>query len=191
MSPRVHAPEIQALRQQLTQLRAESRLLQERLAFLQEHPTIGRGLRGEVLIATLLGGSRSERGSSHDLTVGRRGLRIEVKYSGLNAPVRSRPTRRWVWTKPFGESGRKRYERLILVGLADERFRPYYLDHAGPFVLFDVPFKYVRPLTVDVQSGRYSAIYLTTNPLTVRSRVRQLFDHFQVTPDDLRTRYGL
>ncbi len=182
---------IRRLRQQLDQLRAENRMLLERLAFLQEHPTIGQGLRGEVIIATLLSGSRTERGSSHDMTVGRRGLRIEVKYSGLNAPVRNRPTRRWVWTKPFGESGRKRYERLILVGLTDERFRPYYLDRTGPFILFDVPFKHVPHLTVDVQSGRYSAIYLTTNPLTVRSGVRRLYDQFQVTPDDLRIRYGL
>jgi hypothetical protein len=172
-------------------LLAKVKRLQEENRWLRGHPTLSRGLRGETIITDLLGGTHTQPGSAHDLFVGTNGIRIEVKSSGLNTPVRGSSTRRWVWTKPFGESGNKRYDRLILLGLIDTRFRTHYLDPKAPFVLFDLPFKDVKPLTVVVQSGRYSAIYLTTNPLTARSGTRRLFDEYQITSVDLERRYAL
>jgi hypothetical protein len=149
------------------------------------------GLRGEAIVAKLVRGAMVADNASHDV-VARRGYRIEVKYSSLNAPVRGRDTRRWVWTKVFGESGHKRYDRLLLVGLADQRFSSSYKDRRAAFVLFDVPIARVRELAVPVQGGRYAAIFLTTNPLATRSaRSSRLFDEYQVTGSELRTRYGL
>jgi len=133
----------------------------------------------------------ASRNATHDM-IAERGNRIEVKYSGLNAPVRGRDTLRWVWTKVFGESGRKRYDRLLLVGESDLRFASSYRDSGSAFTLFDVPIARVRELAVPVQAGRYTAIFLATNPLTARSfRSQKLFAEYQITTSDLRARYGL
>ena len=176
---------------EVERLKHENTVLRSRLAFFQQHPTLAMGLRGESIVAKLVRGTMVAGNAPHDV-VTKRGHRIEVKYSGLNAPVRGRDTRRWVWTKVFGESGRKKYDRLLLVGLPDQRFSSSYKDRRAAFVLFDVPIVRVRELAVPVQGGRYTAIFLTTNPLTTRSvRSSKLFGEYQVTVSELRTRYGL
>ena len=127
---------------------------------------------------------------AHDVLARRGRIRLEVKYSGLLVAVRGCETRRWVWTKPFGESGKKTYDRLLLIGDADPRFSPFYKDRPAAYVLFDLPITEVAQ--VSVSTGRYTAIHLTTNPLTVRSvRSKRLFGDYQVTESVLYARYGV
>jgi hypothetical protein len=95
------------------------------------------------------------------------------------------PTYRWAWAKPFGESGNKSYDRLILVGEVDGRYG--YLGKDT--VIFDVPFDRVRPLTI--KCGRHLGIQLATNPLSSRvSSARPLFTHYQTTLEELEQRYA-
>jgi hypothetical protein len=180
-----------ALQREVERLQNENTDLRNRLAFFQQHPTLAMGLRGESIVTKLLRGTTVAGNAPYDV-VAKGGCRIEVKCSGLNTPVRGRDTRRWVWTKLFGESGRKKYDRLLLVGLPDQRFSSRYKDVGAPFVLFDIPNVRIRELAVPVQGGRYTAIFLTTNPLATRSvRSSKLFGKYQVTVSELRTRYGL
>jgi hypothetical protein len=185
-------PSLDILRRQreVHDLREENQILREQVAFLQGHPTLAKGLKGESIVAKLVHGAMMARNAPYDVLARRGGFRLEVKYSGLLEAVRGCRTRRWVWTKLFGESGKKAYHRLILVGLADQRFSRMYKDSRAPFVLFDVPITEVAELSVS--AGKYRAIHLTTNPLTARSvRSSKLFGHYQLTASELRARYGL
>jgi hypothetical protein len=104
--------------------------------------------------------------------------------------MRGKDTRRWAWTKIFGESGTKRFHRLILVGETDDRFRTQYKDSSAPYVLFDVPPSAAARLTNGRRPGRKSVIHLTTNPAVIRStRASELFFKYQVTVGDLKRRY--
>jgi hypothetical protein len=143
------------------------------------------------LIASVIRGAVTAAGCAHDMVCVDAGLRIEIKLSQLNVAIRGRGTQRWAWTKVFGESGNKKYDRLVLVGVADERFRTQYRDPRVPYVFFDIPFPRVGALCVPVQSGRYKAIFLTTNPASIRSfRSKTLFSDYQTTYSEL-VRYGL
>lgn len=177
---------------ELNRMRRENRELRDRLGFLKDHPTLVRGVRGETIVAKMVDGSRNTKNAPHDLTLKSSPLRLEVKYSELNVAIRGRGTKRWVWTKPLGESGRKRFDRLILIGPTDPRFSSYYRDSRAPFVLFDVPFSQVKSLSVPVQRGRYTAIYLTTNPCTVRSTsAHRMWRVFHISASELQRRYSL
>ncbi len=181
---------LRELQREVRDLREENRILRERVAFLQRHPTLAKGLKGESIVAKLVRGTMIAGNRPHDLLAKRGRFRLEVKYSGLLVTVRGRETRRWVWTKPFGESGKKTYDRLLLIGVADPRFSTSYKDRPAAYVLFDVPITEVAELSVS--AGKYRAIHLTTNPLTARSvRSKKLFGDYQVTASVLRARYGL
>ena len=119
-----------------------------------------------------------------------KGLRIEVKFSSVNVAVKGAKTHRWVWSKPFGETGKKTYERLVLVGLKDPRYQELYLDKESPFVIFDVPFDEILPLTVRNKGGRYPAIFLSSNPRTARSAASPLYEKYQLTEEEFERRYS-
>jgi hypothetical protein len=171
-------------------LEAENARLRREVEFLRENPTIAKGLKGESFIAKVISARRSRRGAAHDLESGN-GLLFEVKYSSLLNTTAGRPIRRWVWTKIFGELGRKRYNRLLLIGDADPRFTSFYADPASPYVLFDLPYAVAVKIAGGVKQGRSGNIHLTTNPLTVKSeRARALFRDYQISVCELKHRYA-
>lgn len=111
------------------------------------------------------------------------GRRIEVKSSGLC--VVNAMTRRWTWRRPLGNGGEKRFDRLVLVGLRDERHSPLYKDSRRKYVLFDVPRSAVEGLT------RHEMIQISTNPAAATCCVaKRLFSRFHVSWRELRDRYG-
>jgi hypothetical protein len=117
-------------------------------------------------------------------------VRIEVKLSALR-PVNGGDdsTMRWTWGKPFGQSGAKSYDRLLLVGEADGRYANEYLDPESPYVFFDVPYS-----AVDSLSGRGGTagrlIRLSSNPARVKSLAGDLYRKYQVTAAALMARYS-
>ena len=184
------------LRSEIEYLRTEVALLTERLALLDTHKTLAKGMRGESLVASWVNGVVTTHNASHDIELAGTLIKLEIKYSGLGFARRGiqaagRETQRWAWSKPFGESGNKVYDRLILVGDKDPRHVGSYKDRECPYVLFDVPFDEIMPLTIQTNAGRYRSIQLTTNPKTARSADSLLFRKYQVTLGDLSERYGL
>lgn len=175
----------------LGKLEAENLRLRKEVEFLRRNPTIAKGLTGESLIAKLVSGQPAPKGASHDLASGESGLLFEVKYSSLLNTINGRPYKRWVWTKLFGELGKKSYDRLLLVGDTDPRFAAHYADPTSPYVIFDLPYDAAIEITGGLKMGRSSCIHLTTNPTTVRSqRAVALFCDYQVSASDLHNRYA-
>jgi hypothetical protein len=183
--------ENELLRQQKIALEGEVNILRKKVAFFENHSSISQGIRGETLVALLIDGCISKDGSSYDVSSGKGLIRIEVKYSKLNVAVQLRPTKRWNWAKPFGESGDKEYDRLILIGEKDRRYFDAYLDKETPYIIFDVPYEEVPELAT--KSSRHgfpkAHITLTSNPETARSKASPLFYKYQITGAKLKERY--
>ena len=177
------------MRAKWAQLARENDALRRELSFLRAHPKLALGLQGEKLVLSIVNGVASPRGSDCDVITRDGRVRLEIKYSSL-LPMRGKDTRRWAWTKIFGESGTKRFHRLILVGESDGRFLNHYKDPSAPYVFFDVSPWAAARLTKGRQPGRRSVIHLTTNPASIRSgRAVELFHKHQVTARDLERRY--
>jgi hypothetical protein len=186
---------IAQLENEIVRLRSENDTLMAKVAFFENHPTLSSGIRGETIVASLLDGVLADTNADYDVSIERKGLRLEVKFSRLNSAVRNRknPTRRWAWAKPLGESGNKRFDRLILIGVKDQRFLHLYLGQScSSYIFFDVPYHEIGPLTIQTNAGKYRSIQLTTNPSTSRASAGMpLFNHYQVTLADLENRYGI
>jgi hypothetical protein len=184
------------LKAEVESLRKEVATLTQKLAFAGAHNTLVKGMQGESLIAEWVNGVLTTHNASHDLVLGEGVMKIEIKYSGLNSAIRSqqkpgRETLRWAWAKPFGESGNKIYDQLILIGDKDARYSERYQDQASPYVFFDVPYRDIFPLTIQTNGGRYRSIQLTTNPRKAKSSASALFQQYQVTLKELESRYRL
>lgn len=185
-------PSKQDLLAEIQSLRGANLRLRQEVEFLRMNPSIARGIQGETLVADFIKGVRSKRGAGHDVLTTDGLQLIEVKYSSLLQAIGGRPIRRWVWTKLFGELGRKQYDRLLLVGESDSRFMDLYVDPTSPYVIFDIPYENAIELVGGVKSGRYGQIQLTSNPSTVKSlRAKELFEVYQVPVWELRRRYLL
>lgn len=182
-----------ALRKEIKSLKGGIIHLKNRLAVFENHPTIAEGIKGETLIADLIKGSITAGNSSYDILIENKTLKLEVKLSRLNDAVSSRATKtfRWAWAKPFGESGNKVYDRLILIGEKDQLCKHLYLDPGCPYIFFDVPYDDVAPLTIKTNRGRFRSIQLTSNPHTARSSASPLFKSYQVSLAELKKRYRL
>jgi len=180
---------IDLLREENEGLRSINYRLQEQLKVLEADHRIQAALRAEAFVSRLANGVMTSHNDSYDVRSSR-GLRLEVKFSKLNLNDRRRanPTRRWAWAKPFGESGRKEFDNLILIGVKDDAYRHLYLDPGNDFIFFDVPFNEISPLTI--LTKRYVSIQLTTNPQTAFSSASPLYSQYQVTARDLENRYG-
>ncbi|WP_095058256.1 hypothetical protein [Pseudomonas sp. Irchel s3f7] len=177
-------------------LRAEIHILKGRLTLLDTHQSLAKGMRGETLVANWITGSITIHNAAHDVETAAGLIRLEIKYSGLNVADRNRKlgglgTQRWAWSKPFGESSKKKYDRLILVGDKDPRYIDQYQGIDCPYVLFDVPFNEILPLTIQTNRGHYRSIQLTTNPKKAKSAASALFSKYQVSLDELTKLYGL
>lgn len=179
---------IKKLEAENASLRSERDRLLDNIHRLEAEIFLPESLRAESFVARLVSGLLSVRNASIDILSGS-GRKLEVKFSKLGFADlrRTIKTKRWAWSKPFGESGNKRYDRLILIGLKDERFD--YLDPLSPFVIFDVPYGEIFPLTINTNRGKYRSIHLTTNPNTAKSRASPLFKKYQITERDLEARY--
>lgn len=178
------------LQKRIRKVEAENHRLRAEVEFLRCNPTIAKGLKGESLIAKLISAKHSKRGANHDLESHGNPLLFEVKYSSLLNTISGRPIKRWVWTKLFGEQGKKNYHRLLLVGDADPRFAATYADPTSPYVIFDLPYEAVIELTGGIKPGRSSRIHLTSNPTSVTSsRASTLFQVFQISALELQHRY--
>lgn len=179
-----------ALRAEVKALKEKIEQLEQKVAVFENHPTIADGIRGETLIADLIAGAVVKGNASYDIQTGPKALKLEIKFARLNDAVKklTNKTYRWAWAKPFGESGKKVYDRLILIGGKDSRFYGSYLDTNSPYIFFDVPFAEIAPLTI--KTSRWPAILLTTNPRTAKSTASPLFRLYRVTITELSKRYG-
>ncbi len=140
----------------------------------------------EFYIADLISGRLTTGLSPHDI-VSPNGLFLEVKFSRLGCPHKTSESRRWSWGNPLGEGGAKVFDRLILVGEVDEKFRPRYRDPDSPYVIFDVPFEEVNDI-----KRTLPIIQITTSPDSGWSRTKKrLFSEFAITRAELVERYGV
>jgi len=177
--------ELRALRLRLQELQAENERLRAELSFLKLHPTISQGLRGETLVLQLVEGVSTSYAASYDIRTST-GLKIEVKYSKLNQPMKVAPTMRWNWSKPLGwlDKG-KDYHFLLLIGEKDHRYSEQYLD-CTPYVYFLVPIDEV-PSVMDHGRTIGGSIQITTNLAKLQSKAKRprLLD-FLKSYDDLK-----
>lgn len=169
------------------QLRSENEALRHKLGASSWRID---GKRGEDFVAHLIGGTMTTGSAPYDF-VSHRGVAFEIKSPNLNEAVSGKITNRWSWSHVLGSNRSKRFDRLVLLGPTDTRYRAAYADPESPFVIFDVPFAEVTPLL-----GAGDLIQISTAPLGIRkarmseSR-RLLFTHYEVAPSDLVARYGL
>jgi hypothetical protein len=179
--------EITSLMNENAALRAKAHILQKKVDFFERHQAFQKGVQGESLVAAWADGLATPNNAAYDVTVNSGGTRLEVKFSSLYSPSKISPTLRWAWHTPFGESGSKHYDRLILIGESDERYAALYTDSGSPYVIFDVPFDEVMPLTVARRATR--SIFLTSNPRKAHSRAARLFKEYQRTESEIKARY--
>ncbi len=138
--------QIDALRRDNDELRAQVASLKQEVSFLRTHFTLAQGMKGETLTARLTGGALAANyAESFDLRVGQ-DVTVEVKFSKLNTPNLGQPTRRWNWSKPLGWKDKgKDFDFLVLVGDKDPRFPDQYVDDS-PYVFFLVPRGHVQEI---------------------------------------------
>jgi len=169
----------------LSLLREENALLRQRISFLEGIPDLVQGIRGESLIAHLVNGKMTTHIAPHDVDTPS-GTKLEVKFSRLTIPVPGCNTKRWNWCYPLGSRLTKTYDRLILIGEADQRYTQFYLDPNSPYVMFDIPMEDVRALL-----KKENMLAITTNPRIGRKGIRtELFSLYQVSAGMLKQRYG-
>jgi hypothetical protein len=177
-----------ALTRRIAELESIVAILQERIDMLEGVPSLRAGMRGESLVAELVNGRMTIHTAPHDVVV-TNGIKLEVKFSRLNIPNRASDSRRWSWNHPLGLKQGKDFDRLLLVGEADPRYRDDYKDPDSPYVIFDVP----RDRVVKMNQGD-NHLSITTNPNRggyVATTRRLLFECFQTTLSELESRYGI
>lgn len=177
--------DITLLLQRVEELEAENATLRSELNFLKVHPTLAQGIKGETLIAQLVQGQITAFAEKYDVVTDA-GIRIEIKYSKLNRPMKTSSTRRWNWCKPLGSLDRgKNYHYLVLVGEKDERYLDQYPDDT-PYVYFLLPMRHVREV-MDKGRSVGGMVQITSNlaKLRTKSSRPRLLD-FQVNFADLK-----
>jgi hypothetical protein len=182
--------ELYRLRAENRDLKERVRALEEQLVYLRTHGTLARGLSGEQLVSSSIGGTLTVHTASFDVAT-RDGKSIEVKSGKLtNAGAGDQSSfRRWTWQKVFGETNQKQYDYLLLVGEANSVHRHCYRDPSSPFVLFCIPYDRVSEFTTAGTRGALG-IQLNSNPLKARGRAKLLFDEFQVTLHEFKSQFG-
>jgi hypothetical protein len=170
-------------------LRARIASLEQQLEWLANHKTLAQGLSGEVLISNIIDGAPTVHTAPHDVTA-IDGTKIEVKKSKLTNPNPRKNTtsRRWIWNKIFGETGKKDFDFLILIGEA----HPHHIDlyrTRDPFVMFCVPYDEIFALTTNGPRGA-RCITLAANPSRVSGVSAILYTHYQVSVDEIEQRFG-
>lgn len=173
-------------------LRARIAQLEQQIEFMHQHPLLLRGLQGEILISCIVAGTLTAYATMHDVDTAN-GIKIEVKHAKptLSNKVRGQH-RRWQWNKLFGESGKKEFDFVLLIGDIDERYRNSYKEPDSPYVLFCIPSTELFPLTIKGQRDGYRKLDLNTNSRgKLQHSGRTLYQRYQITTDDLRTKFGI
>lgn len=144
--------------------------------------------KGERIVAELIGGKMVN--DSFDVLTPS-GHRLEVRYAGLSTAVWGKATKRWTWNFILGAYKEKDFDRVILVGEVDPRYRCKYRDPTFPYIFFDVP----KSRLAEVM-GASPHIYLSTNPKKVYGfksygfSADPLYNSFQTTAAELKAKYG-
>ena len=179
--------EISFLRKRVAELEYENELLRAKVDFFNQRPWMLQGMRGEKLVAEIIGGFTTAVNESYDVVTRSGGVRIEVKYSRLNRAVKGYDCFRWQWVHVFGFDHNKVFDTLILMGDVDENHRRSYKDPSSPYIFFDVPYSRLPEVT---RHG-VQMIQITTNPLKARTEAaRLLYNDFQITRDELSAKYS-
>ena len=178
--------EVLALKRRIDDLESENARLRNELDFLKLHPSIAQGIKGETLIAKLVGGFGTSYAESYDVSTSA-GHRIEVKYSKLNQPMKMSPTQRWNWSKPLGYLDKgKDYHYLLLIGEKDPRYLDDYPDKT-PYVYFLVPIRDV-PDIMDKGISVGGMVQITTNIAKLqKKRNRPKLLDYQKRFEDLKS----
>lgn len=118
-------------------------------------------------------------------------LTLEVKFSKLGPQSHCPSSRRWTWGPFRGADGKKSYDRLILVGEPDLRYKERYKDQSvhAQYVLFDIPAKRASEISYS-GGGRH----LNSNPDGVQKWkhiCHELYNQWQVSEADLLKRFEL
>jgi hypothetical protein len=184
--------ELQECRDANSSLIIENKMLKKKLILLEKHPIIVKGIKGEKIILNLLNNAQpSKPQASHDIELLTDDLTLEIKFAKLNLAGKNTTTQRWSWMKVLGESGKKEYHRLILIGDTDPKFKNKYKDPESPYIVFDVPYDKVDHLSIHSGKGKKN-IQLTTNPDTAkRSKAAILFSRYQITFTELSEKYAI
>jgi len=178
--------EIIRLRKRVAELERENAVLCAKVTFFERAPWMRDGIRGEQVVAELIGGSTTPVNERFDVLTPSKQVRLEVKYSNLNLAVAGERTKRWTWANILGFDRAKVFESLILVGDADTRYHHLYRDRETPFIFFDVPYVDLS----DVVRFSPQLIQINTNPRTARTDVaKALYGRFQITRDELISKY--
>ncbi len=181
--------ECEKLRQRIIELERENVRMMSELEFLKTHSSMVQGIKGETLVAHLVDGTLTSFSESYDVATST-GLRIEVKYSKLNRPMKNSPTLRWNWSKPLGwlDKG-KDYHYLLLIGEKDQRYLDDYPD-STPYVYFLVPIQDV-PDVMDQGRSVGGMVQITTNLAKLDKKQneqnRPQLLNFQVGYENLKT----
>jgi hypothetical protein len=183
--------EIYLLKKENASLKRKVVELEQKVAFHENHPTLAQGIKGESLIAKLIGGDFTSHNASHDLLILDKNIAIEVKLSRLNTAVRkvTSTTMRWTWANVLGIVKEKEYDYLILIGEADSRYKKYYMDKESPYVFFLIPREEVHSITISTNSGRARTVQLLSNPMKAKSSASKLFSEYQVTIKQLENKF--
>lgn len=180
--------EITNLRRRVAALEQENETLRAKVTFFDYSPWMRDGIRGEQVVAKLIGGTMTAVNERFDVLTQSTRVRLEVKYSKLNIARAGVITQRWTWAHLLGYDRSKSFDSLILLGVADSRYKHLYRDTASPFVLFDVPFRSLSKIV----RGTSQRVQISTNPLKAHTDVaKALFGRFQVTRHELRSKYRI
>jgi hypothetical protein len=176
------------LQRRIRELENENSRLREKIDFLEGIPTLRKGLHGESIISLYVGGRLTAHTARHDVEFEHSGLKLEVKNARLNLPNKKSDCQRWAWRYPLGLDGRKVFDRLILMGEADPRYRNCYRDPSCPYVLFDLPYDQVPRVMTEGEM-----INATTNPNSKKAKgtTRLLFRSYETCLRELKEKYGI
>jgi hypothetical protein len=180
--------EIRLLEEKCEALSVEVELWKERcgvldreVEFLRAHPTISQGLKGERIVCSVTQGMMTKYAERYDVKL-RNEITLEVKYSKLNTPVSTSPTRRWNWGRPLGSGNGKVYDFLVLLGEKDWRFQDQWVDES-PYMTFLIPFASV-PLLMS-EGKREGMISLSTNFLAGWSKKSKIVRNYVIDMNEL------
>lgn len=174
----------------IRELRRDLLLCRSKLDFYELHPKIATGNIGEIIVCQAVHGKLTPKNAGHDVDVPHLNLKIEVKFSNPSHVSKKNLNLRWLWTNVKGNTGKKQFDRLILVGKKIEAFSHQYKDENSPFVLYDIPFCSIDSVADDRKNGS-KVIRLPVNWASVKSEKGKRCQAFEITIAELGERYGL
>ena len=172
------------LKEQIAELERVIRELRPKADLWDRFAKTFSGLRGEELGVRLLLAERVFGNSVFDL-VADDGRRLEVKFARLTQEPNKPTVERWKWVHLLGTSGKKQYDRLLLVGESNQKFSDSYREPTSEYVIFDLSRKDVRKLRLP----REGSLTINSDPARSSPRHDRLFTQFEVTISELRERY--